>query len=76
MCEKARPAGPAPYLLWPCSSPQSRRLVTEDLPEPSISREIALKMARFHHMAMPFNKEPKWLFGTMERFGGTLGGGG
>lgn len=50
-----------------CVSPQSRRLLTEDLPEPSISGEIATKMARFHDMVMPFNKEPRWLFGTMER---------
>ncbi|XP_063164932.1 choline/ethanolamine kinase isoform X2 [Candoia aspera] len=47
---------------------QSRRLVTEDLPDPSISAEIAVKMARFHGMEMPFNKEPKWMFGTMERY--------
>ncbi|XP_063164931.1 choline/ethanolamine kinase isoform X1 [Candoia aspera] len=46
----------------------SRRLVTEDLPDPSISAEIAVKMARFHGMEMPFNKEPKWMFGTMERY--------
>ncbi|KAH0617251.1 hypothetical protein JD844_029138 [Phrynosoma platyrhinos] len=46
---------------------QSRRLLTEDLPDPSISQEIALKMARFHGMVMPFNKEPKWMFSTMER---------
>lgn len=47
-------------------SPQSRRLRTEDLRDPDISREIAVKMSRFHGMVMPFNKEPKWLFGTME----------
>ncbi|XP_070610701.1 choline/ethanolamine kinase isoform X3 [Erythrolamprus reginae] len=47
---------------------QSRRLVTEDLPEPGISAEVAVKMARFHGMVMPFNKEPKWMFGTMERY--------
>ncbi|EOB03864.1 Carnitine O-palmitoyltransferase I, muscle isoform [Anas platyrhynchos] len=44
----------------------SRRLRTEDLRDPDISREIAVKMSRFHGMVMPFNKEPKWLFGTME----------
>lgn len=46
--------------------PQSRRLRTEDLWDPDISKEIAVKMSRFHGMVMPFNKEPKWLFGTME----------
>lgn len=49
-----------------CASPQSRRLRTEDLRDPDISKEIAVKMSRFHGMVMPFNKEPKWLFGTME----------
>ncbi|XP_009706377.1 PREDICTED: choline/ethanolamine kinase-like, partial [Cariama cristata] len=44
----------------------SRRLRTEDLRDPDISKEIAVKMSRFHGMVMPFNKEPKWLFGTME----------
>lgn len=51
---------PAPH------PPQSRRLRTEDLRDPDISGEIAVKMSRFHGMVMPFNKEPKWLFGTME----------
>lgn len=49
-----------------CACPQSRRLRTEDLRDPDISKEIAVKMSRFHGMVMPFNKEPKWLFGTME----------
>ncbi|KAM4671071.1 choline/ethanolamine kinase isoform 4-T4 [Amazona ochrocephala] len=44
----------------------SQRLRTEDLRDPDISGEIAVKMSRFHRMVMPFNKEPKWLFGTME----------
>uniref|UniRef100_A0A4W4HBF6 Ethanolamine kinase n=1 Tax=Electrophorus electricus TaxID=8005 RepID=A0A4W4HBF6_ELEEL len=35
---------------------------------PSISAEIAEKIARFHQMRMPFNKEPKWLFGTMKKY--------
>ncbi|XP_032914100.1 choline/ethanolamine kinase [Catharus ustulatus] len=46
----------------------SRRLRTEELREPRVSAEIAAKMSRFHGMAMPFNKEPKWLFGTMEGY--------
>lgn len=46
---------------------QSRRLDTEELSLPDISAEIAEKMATFHGMKMPFNKEPKWLFGTMEK---------
>lgn len=47
---------------------QSRRLDTEELHLPDISAEIAEKMATFHGMKMPFNKEPKWLFGTMEKW--------
>ncbi|XP_059681762.1 choline kinase alpha isoform X3 [Gavia stellata] len=47
---------------------QSRKLSTEELGLPDISAEIAEKMARFHGMKMPFNKEPKWLFGTMEKY--------
>lgn len=47
---------------------QSRKLDTCELSEASISAEIAEKMARFHGMKMPFNKEPKWLFGTMEKW--------
>ncbi|XP_077035443.1 choline/ethanolamine kinase isoform X3 [Agelaius phoeniceus] len=46
----------------------SRRLRTEELRDPRVSAEIAVTMARFHGMAMPFNKEPKWLFGTMEGY--------
>ncbi|NWS01559.1 CHKA kinase, partial [Motacilla alba] len=46
----------------------SRRLRTEELRDPRVSAEIATTMARFHGMAMPFNKEPKWLFGTMEGY--------
>ncbi|XP_006633835.3 choline/ethanolamine kinase [Lepisosteus oculatus] len=46
----------------------SNRLLTEQLRIPDISAEIAVKMSRFHGMSMPFNKEPKWLFGTIERY--------
>ena len=38
-----------------------------ELSDPSISAEVAEKMANFHGMRMPFNKEPKWLFGTMDK---------
>ncbi|XP_054845236.1 choline/ethanolamine kinase isoform X1 [Eublepharis macularius] len=67
-----RALGPRLYGIFPQGRLEeyipSRRLLTEDLPEPSISGEIAVKMARFHGMVMPFNKEPKWMFGTMERY--------
>ncbi|XP_053112848.1 choline/ethanolamine kinase isoform X2 [Hemicordylus capensis] len=67
-----RQLGPRLYGIFPQGRLEeyipSRRLLTEDLPDPSISGEIAMKMARFHGMVMPFNKEPKWMFGTMERY--------
>ncbi|NWZ30306.1 CHKA kinase, partial [Asarcornis scutulata] len=65
-----RALGPRLYGVFPQGRLEqyipSRRLRTEDLRDPDISREIAVKMSRFHGMVMPFNKEPKWLFGTME----------
>ncbi|XP_073185149.1 choline/ethanolamine kinase isoform X1 [Lepidochelys kempii] len=67
-----RALGPRLYGVFPQGRLEqyipSRRLCTEDLQDPNISREIAMKMSRFHGMVMPFNKEPKWLFGTMERY--------
>nr|XP_032640579.1 choline/ethanolamine kinase-like isoform X1 [Chelonoidis abingdonii] len=67
-----RALGPRLYGVFPQGRLEqyipSRRLRTEDLQDPDISREIAMKMSRFHGMVMPFNKEPKWLFGTMERY--------
>ncbi|XP_074759723.1 choline/ethanolamine kinase isoform X3 [Athene noctua] len=65
-----RALGPRLYGVFPQGRLEqyipSRRLRTEDLRDPDISGEIAVKMSRFHGMVMPFNKEPKWLFGTME----------
>ncbi|XP_010564361.1 PREDICTED: choline/ethanolamine kinase [Haliaeetus leucocephalus] len=65
-----RALGPRLYGVFPQGRLEqyipSRRLRTEDLQDPDISKEIAVKMSRFHGMVMPFNKEPKWLFGTME----------
>lgn len=61
-------AGPPPPHTPPT---QSKRLRTEQLRIPELSAEIAVKMARFHRMVMPFNKEPKWLFGTIDRWVGV-----
>ncbi|KAM6094815.1 choline/ethanolamine kinase [Chlamydotis macqueenii] len=67
-----RALGPRLYGVFPQGRLEqyvpSRRLRTEDLRDPDISAEIAAKMSRFHGMVMPFNKEPAWLFGTMERY--------
>ncbi|PWA24883.1 hypothetical protein CCH79_00010149, partial [Gambusia affinis] len=67
-----RELGPKLYGIFPQGRLEqyvpSRKLDTCELSDPSISTEVAQKMARFHGMRMPFNKEPKWLFGTMEKY--------
>uniref|UniRef100_A0A4W4H396 ethanolamine kinase n=1 Tax=Electrophorus electricus TaxID=8005 RepID=A0A4W4H396_ELEEL len=67
-----RQLGPKLYGIFPQGRLEqyipSRKLNTEELRIPSISAEIAEKIARFHQMRMPFNKEPKWLFGTMKKY--------
>ncbi|XP_075064554.1 choline/ethanolamine kinase [Mixophyes fleayi] len=67
-----RSLGPQLYGVFPRGRLEeyipSRRLVTSDLSIPDISSEIAVKLARFHMMEMPFNKEPVWLFRTMEKY--------
>ncbi|KAM5316674.1 choline kinase alpha isoform 2-T2 [Glossophaga mutica] len=67
-----RSLGPKLYGIFPQGRLEqfipSRRLDTEELSLPAVSAEIAEKMATFHGMKMPFNKEPKWLFGTMEKY--------
>ncbi|MGH0148717.1 UNVERIFIED_CONTAM: hypothetical protein FKN15_013961 [Acipenser sinensis] len=66
-----RALGPQLYGIFPEGRLEqyipSNRLLTEQLRVPDLSGEIAVKMCRFHGMVMPFNKEPKWLFGTIER---------
>lgn len=67
-----RELGPKLYGIFPQGRLEqyvpSRKLDTCELSVPSISAEVAEKMAKFHGMRMPFNKEPKWLFGTMEKY--------
>ncbi|KAJ8396657.1 hypothetical protein AAFF_G00014950 [Aldrovandia affinis] len=67
-----RELGPKLYGIFPQGRLEqfvpSRKLDTNELGIPSMSAEIAEKMARFHGMRMPFNKEPKWLFGTMDKY--------
>ncbi|TNN45577.1 Choline kinase alpha [Liparis tanakae] len=47
---------------------QNTRMRTDQLSNPAISAEIASKLAHFHEMSMPFNKEPKWLLGTIKKY--------
>ncbi|XP_048829531.1 choline kinase alpha [Brienomyrus brachyistius] len=67
-----RELGPKLYGIFPQGRLEqfipSRKLETSELSVASLSAEIAQKMARFHGMRMPFNKEPKWLFGTMNKY--------
>uniref|UniRef100_H2TYU7 Ethanolamine kinase n=1 Tax=Takifugu rubripes TaxID=31033 RepID=H2TYU7_TAKRU len=67
-----RTLGPKLYGIFPEGRLEqyipNTRMRTEQLSDPSISSEIAVKLARFHLMVMPFNKEPKWLFGTIDKY--------
>ncbi|XP_067356472.1 choline/ethanolamine kinase isoform X1 [Channa argus] len=67
-----RTLGPKLYGIFPEGRLEqylsNTRMRTDQLSDPAISAEIATKLARFHEMSMPFNKEPKWLFGTINRY--------
>uniref|UniRef100_A0A672I1B4 Ethanolamine kinase n=1 Tax=Salarias fasciatus TaxID=181472 RepID=A0A672I1B4_SALFA len=67
-----RELGPKLYGIFPQGRLEqyvpSRKLETGELSDRGISAEVAQKMARFHGMRMPFNKEPRWLFGTMDKY--------
>ncbi|CAN9499218.1 unnamed protein product [Ophioblennius macclurei] len=67
-----RTLGPKLYGIFPEGRLEqylpNTRMRTDQLSEPDISAEIATKMARFHEMVMPFNKKPKWLFGTIDKY--------
>ncbi|KAM8861504.1 choline/ethanolamine kinase [Synchiropus picturatus] len=67
-----RTLGPKLYGIFPEGRLEqylpNTRMLTHQLSHPPISAEIATKLARFHEMVMPFNKEPKWLFGTINKY--------
>lgn len=67
-----RTLGPRLYGIFPAGRLEqylpNTRMRTNQLSDASISAEIATKLARFHKMVMPFNKEPKWLFGTIDKY--------
>uniref|UniRef100_A0A8C7XHH0 Ethanolamine kinase n=1 Tax=Oryzias sinensis TaxID=183150 RepID=A0A8C7XHH0_9TELE len=67
-----RTLGPKLYGIFPEGRLEqylpNTRMLTDQLADPAISAEIAIKMARFHKMVMPFNKEPKWLFGSLNKY--------
>uniref|UniRef100_A0A673ACB4 Ethanolamine kinase n=1 Tax=Sphaeramia orbicularis TaxID=375764 RepID=A0A673ACB4_9TELE len=67
-----RTLGPKLYGIFPDGRLEqylpNTRMRTDQLSDPNISAEIASKMARFHDMVMPFNKEPKWLMGTIDKY--------
>uniref|UniRef100_A0AAX7U6A3 ethanolamine kinase n=1 Tax=Astatotilapia calliptera TaxID=8154 RepID=A0AAX7U6A3_ASTCA len=67
-----RALGPKLYGIFPQGRLEqylpNTRMRTSQLSDPAISAEIATKLARFHNMVMPFNKKPKWLFGTIDKY--------
>ncbi|XP_075905318.1 choline/ethanolamine kinase-like [Nelusetta ayraudi] len=67
-----RSLGPKLYGIFPEGRLEqympSTPLRTEQLSDPIISAEIATSLAHFHNMDMPFNKDPEWLFGTIDKF--------
>ncbi|KAM7002261.1 choline/ethanolamine kinase-like [Tautogolabrus adspersus] len=67
-----RTLGPKLYGIFPLGRLEqylpNTRMRTDQLSDPAISAEIATKLARFHQMRMPFNKEPKWLFETIDKY--------
>ncbi|XP_054633708.1 choline/ethanolamine kinase [Dunckerocampus dactyliophorus] len=67
-----RTLGPKLYGVFPQGRLEqyfpNTRMRTDQLSDPNISTEIATKMARFHKMVMPFNKEPTWLFATINKY--------
>ncbi|XP_013884346.1 choline/ethanolamine kinase [Austrofundulus limnaeus] len=67
-----RNLGPKLYGIFPQGRLEqylpNTRMRTDQLSDPAVSVEIASKLARFHEMVMPFNKEPKWLFGTIDKY--------
>uniref|UniRef100_A0A8C6P6D5 ethanolamine kinase n=1 Tax=Nothobranchius furzeri TaxID=105023 RepID=A0A8C6P6D5_NOTFU len=67
-----RRLGPKLYGIFPEGRLEqylpNTRMRTDQLSDPAISAEIATKLAHFHEMVMPFNKEPKWLFGTINKY--------
>nr|CAD7589748.1 unnamed protein product [Timema genevievae] len=46
----------------------ARALTTDELSDPTLSCLIAEKMALVHMMDVPINKEPHWLWDTMDRW--------
>ncbi|XP_029289367.1 choline/ethanolamine kinase [Cottoperca gobio] len=67
-----RTLGPKLYGIFPQGRLEqylpNTRMRTDQLSDSVISAEIATKLACFHEMSMPFNKEPKWLFGTIDKY--------
>ncbi|XP_061628997.1 choline/ethanolamine kinase [Phyllopteryx taeniolatus] len=67
-----RTLGPKLYGIFPEGRLEqylpNTRMRTDQLSDADISAEIASKLARFHKMVMPFNKEPTWLFGTLNKY--------
>ncbi|XP_069691053.1 choline/ethanolamine kinase-like [Periplaneta americana] len=46
----------------------ARPLLTRELSDPVLSQLVAQKLAQIHMMDVPINKEPRWLWDTMNRW--------
>ena len=46
---------------------QARHLTTKELSDPHLSKCNAIKIAEYHAMDLPLNKEPTWIWENMEK---------
>jgi hypothetical protein len=57
------------YVLFQANTHfQARPLKTKELSDPQLSVLIAEKMASIHQMNIPINKEPRWLWDTVNGY--------
>lgn len=47
-------------------------MMCQELRDPNLSAIIARKLANVHSLDVPINKEPTWLFSTMQTWLGTF----
>lgn len=46
---------------------QARPLTQQEMADPTLNLIVAEKMAAVHTMNIPINKEPRWLWDTMNK---------
>jgi len=64
--------GPKLYGIFPQGRLEqfipSNSLVSTDLPDENTNASIGRLLAQFHSLEMPFIKEPRWLYDTIDRY--------